>query len=158
MRGNCYGVKVIRFGRIAFPIRQKTASPELCEKYWRKVIENQNWFDCDKECLVALLVNAQLRILSYSLVSIGSLTEAIAHPREIFRAAIAESAWGLILIHNHCSGYAVPSRTDRVFTRRIAACGRLLGIDLIDHLILGDPAAKRARDRRFSFKEEGKIL
>ena len=71
-------------------------------------------------------------------VSIGCLTSSIVHPRELFRPAIVAGASGLVLSHNHPSGEPEPSTEDLALTRRLAAAGSLLGIEILDHIITGD--------------------
>jgi DNA repair protein RadC len=74
----------------------------------------------------------------------------VVHPREVFRAAIAESAAALVLVHNHPSGDPTPSREDREVTEQLAAAGRLIGISVLDHVVVGD-------GRYVSFVEMGLI-
>ncbi len=71
-------------------------------------------------------------------VFIGSLNASIVHPREVYKEAIKRSAASIICIHNHPSGDPTPSREDIEVTRRLVECGRLVGIELLDHLIIGD--------------------
>ncbi|TLM97475.1 hypothetical protein FDZ73_24970, partial [bacterium] len=71
-------------------------------------------------------------------VSIGSLNASLVHPRELFKNAIKKSAAALILVHNHPSGDPSPSREDIDVTRRLAEAGKLLGIEILDHVIIGD--------------------
>jgi DNA repair protein RadC len=81
-------------------------------------------------------------------VSVGTLDTSIAHPREIFRAAALASASTIALFHNHPSGDPTPSPDDLVLTRRLVQAGVVMGIDVVDHVILGD-------GRWFSFRETG---
>lgn len=83
----------------------------------------------------------------------GSLNESIAHPREIFRPAIAAAAYAVIVVHNHPSGDPAPSTADHSLTRRLADAAELLQIKLLDHVIIGAPAD--GREPYFSFKEAG---
>jgi DNA repair protein RadC len=85
------------------------------------------------------------------IVSVGSLNESIAHPREILRPALIHSAYGFILAHNHPSGDPAASDADRRLTRRIHEAAELLRINLIDHIIVGAP--EEGRQPYFSFKE-----
>lgn len=82
------------------------------------------------------------------LVSQGSLTASVVHPREVFNPAIRDSAAAVICVHNHPSGDPQPSQEDRVLTRRLAEAGRLLGIQVLDHIIIG-------RQAYMSFADEG---
>jgi len=89
-----------------------------------------------KEHLVALYLDAQNRLLSRETISIGSLNTTRTHPREILQPAIACSALGFILVHNHPSGSLTPSQDDVDFTRAIRRASEIIGIGLYDHLIV----------------------
>ncbi|GJL61675.1 MAG: hypothetical protein NPIRA04_03290 [Nitrospirales bacterium] len=104
--------------------------------------------ELDREHFVIVGLDAKHRIIGGSLIAIGSLTAAIVHPREIFKTAIAMNAAALILLHNHPSGDPTPSPEDHELTKRLAECGELLGIRILDHLIVGD-------NRYYSFADEG---
>src|SRR5690242_11846878 len=123
---NSFMLKVLRVGEPERAARMDT--PQSAAKYWRAVIKRQPWFDENKEHLVALLLNTRHVIEGYSLVSVGSLNESLAHPREIFRAAIAFGAAALIVCHNHPSGNVSPSRSDRDLFAKLDEAGRLLNI------------------------------
>ena len=94
--------------------------------------------DLRQEEFHALLLNTQHRIIRSVLVTRGILDASLIHPREVFRSAIVESAAGVILVHNHPTGSVSPSREDILITRRFEKCGRILGIDVVDHIIVGD--------------------
>lgn len=104
----------------------------------------------DKEHFIILMLNTKNFLLGVETVSIGSLNSSIVHPRELFKSAINKSAAAIILAHNHPSGDATPSREDIEVTKRIKSGGQLLGIDVIDHIIIGD-------NSYYSFKEEKMI-
>jgi DNA repair protein RadC len=140
-----YMVKVMRVCEVP---SGHGATPTTAHTYWRDVIAKQAWFDADKEHLVALLLNADGDVQAFNLVSIGSITETIAYPREIFRAAVANAAFAIVLMHNHPVGAPTPSDADKSVTDRLRACGALLGIPLIDHVIVAEGAS-------YSFKENG---
>jgi DNA repair protein RadC len=94
--------------------------------------------DLRREIFVSLLLDTKHRLLRAIPVSIGSLTASLVHPREVFAPAIRHSAAGLLVFHNHPSGDPTPSAEDLQVTRRLAEVGRLVGIPLLDHVILGD--------------------
>lgn len=128
--------------------RQKMDSPALvCELLGAEMRA------LNKESLRVILLDTRYHLLRVEEVSLGSLNESIAHPREIFKPAISHSAFAIILVHNHPSGDPSPSEADRRLTRRLAEAGQLLQIGLLDHLIIGSPAEGRAA--YFSFKEAG---
>jgi DNA repair protein RadC len=81
-------------------------------------------------------------------VFIGSLNASIVHPREVFKEALRRSAASLICVHNHPSGDPTPSREDIEVTRRLVECGQMLGIEVLDHLIIGEK-------KYVSLKEKG---
>ncbi len=95
-----------------------------------------------------LLLDTKHRVLRTVVLSVGTLDASIVHPREVFGAAATAGAAALVLFHNHPSGDPKPSQDDVELTRRLAAAGILMGIDVIDHVILADV-------RYYSFKEEG---
>ena len=93
--------------------------------------------DKKKEHVVALLLDVRQRLIRLAPIAIGSLTASVVHPRELFAEAIASSAACVIVAHNHPSGDPEPSEADRALTKRLVQAGRLLGIEVLDHLIVG---------------------
>ena len=91
-----------------------------------------------QEIVVALYLNTKNEIIKKEEVFKGSLNSSVAHPREIFKGAVRYSAARLIVGHNHPSGNPEPSDADIQFTKRLAECGELMGIDLLDHIIAGE--------------------
>lgn len=94
--------------------------------------------DQRKEHFVCLYLNARNQVIHQEVISIGSLSASIVHPREVFQVAITRTAAGIILAHNHPSGDATPSREDIDLTSRLVEAGRIMGIDILDHIILSD--------------------
>jgi DNA repair protein RadC len=92
----------------------------------------------DREQFVVLVLDGKNRIVGFNVVSVGSLTAALVHPREVFKAAVLSNAAALILAHNHPSGDPTPSTEDRALTSRLRQAGELLGIRVLDHVVLGD--------------------
>lgn len=170
-----YMLKVLRVGEPEPSMRIDT--PALAKRYWNNVIREQPWFDEGKEHIIVLLLSTKFEVEGYSLVSIGSLSESVAHPREIFRAAVANGNYAIIILHNHPSGDPRPSRTDQSLTTRLMQAAEILQIRLLDHVIIGrrrlrmslaDFGARRmsrkvrvarsiCRRGYFSFKEAGAI-
>ena len=91
----------------------------------------------DREHFRAILLNTKNRILGIRTIAIGSLNASVVHAREVFKAAVAESAQAVVLVHNHPSGVPDPSEEDIVVTERLSEAGRILGIEVLDHIILG---------------------
>jgi len=105
----------------------------------------------DREHFCALMLNTRGVVVSQTTVSIGSLNASLVHPRELFRDAVRHSAASMILVHNHPSGDVTPSQEDIQLTRRLMKCGSLMGIEILDHVIVG-------RGHKFlSMKEQGLI-
>ena len=106
-----------------------------------------------QESLRVLLLSTRYRLLRVETISIGSVNESIADPREVFRPAIIHNAFAIILAHNHPSGDPSPSDTDRQMTKRMNDVAGMLRIRLLDHVIIGSPSP--AHPAYFSFKEAG---
>ena len=94
--------------------------------------------DADREQFVVALLTVRHRLIGLHTVSVGCLTSSLVHPREVFKPAILGSAAALLIAHNHPSGDPEPSAEDVALTRRLASAGTLLGIEILDHLIVGE--------------------
>ena len=92
----------------------------------------------DREHFLTILLNTKNRVISIEEVSVGTLNSSSVHPREVFRSAIKRSAASMILVHNHPSGDTTPSDDDLEATQRICEAGRIIGIEVMDHIIIGD--------------------
>ena len=99
-----------------------------------------------KEEFRVLVVNNKNRILKKSIISIGTVSETIVHPREVFREAIKEGGSAIIITHNHPSGILTPSKEDIKATERIAEAGQIIGIPMLDHVIVTDNAYYSMRE------------
>lgn len=106
--------------------------------------------DRKREEFRCILLDAKNRVIREEIVSIGSLTASLVHPRDTFKAAVRESAAAVILVHNHPSGDVRPSQDDIQLTRRLVHAGDLLGIRVLDHVIVGNSG-------HFSFRDQGLI-
>lgn len=91
----------------------------------------------DREHFRAILLNTKNRILGIRTISVGSLNSSVVHAREVFKAAVSESAQAIVLVHNHPSGVPEPSPEDIAVTERLCEAGRILGIEVLDHVVLG---------------------
>ncbi|WP_269902676.1 RadC family protein [Crassaminicella thermophila] len=91
-----------------------------------------------KEYFKIMLLNTKNEIISIENISIGSLNSSLVHPREVFVRAIRKSAASLVLIHNHPSGNPKPSNEDIKITQRLIEAGKIIGIEILDHIIIGD--------------------
>ncbi|MCO7127945.1 DNA repair protein RadC [Sporolactobacillus shoreicorticis] len=91
-----------------------------------------------QEHFVALFLNTKNQVLYKKTIFVGSLNASIVHPREVFKEAVRQSAAAIICFHNHPSGDPTPSREDIDVTKRLASCGKMLGVDVLDHIVIGD--------------------
>lgn len=105
----------------------------------------------DQEHLVAIFLNTKNVVLSRKTIFIGSLNASIVHPREIYRQALKLGAASIVIGHNHPSGHAGPSREDIEVTNRLVEVGKMVGIELIDHVIIGESGSFT------SLKEKGYV-
>ena len=103
----------------------------------------------DREHFVVCMLDQKNHVIGIHTVSMGSLTASIVHPREVFKAAILANAATILCGHNHPSGDPQPSQADRAITHRLADAGKLLGVNVVDHIIIGGAG------KYFSFADEG---
>ncbi|MGI6514391.1 MAG: DNA repair protein RadC [Syntrophomonadaceae bacterium] len=113
--------------------QQQIKSPEDVKNY---VMEDMRYYD--REHFKCLYLNRKNQVISLETISIGGLANALVHPREVFKPAVKRSAAAVILIHNHPSGDPTPSKEDINITKRLIESGKLLGIEVLDHIIIGD--------------------
>jgi DNA repair protein RadC len=106
-----------------------------------------------QEQVIVATLDTRLRHLGTTVVSVGSVSESSAHPREILRPVITRGAYGFVLIHNHPSGDASPSRADEMVTRKLVEAAELMQVRFLDHVIIGRPAP--GRFPYYSFREAG---
>ncbi len=104
--------------------------------------------DTDREHFVILMLGQKNQVIGINTVSIGSLTASVVHPREVYKPLILSNAAAVILGHNHPSGDPQPSKEDRAITTRLKEAGTLLGVNVLDHIIVGGDG------RYFSFADE----
>jgi DNA repair protein RadC len=134
-----YEYKVISLKEVCSNALASCENPEMAQNYWTTNVLNHPYYNAEVECLVVLILNAKRKIKGHYLVSVGILDTVLSHPREIFRLAIVTSASSIVLMHNHPSGDPCPSESDVLMTRGIIRAGQLLKIELIDHIIMGNP-------------------
>jgi len=89
-----------------------------------------------KEHFLAYLLDARNVVIAEETISVGTLTMAVVHPREVFEPAVRHSAAGIVLVHNHPSGDSTPGDDDRRLTKRLVEAGKLMGIEILDHVIV----------------------
>lgn len=132
-----------RISSLSYDDRFVIRSPEDGAKY---VMNDMRFLS--QEHFVCLYLNTKNQVLHKQTIFIGSLNASIVHPREVFKEAFRRSAASIICIHNHPSGDPAPSREDIEVTKRLAECGKIIGIDVLDHLIIGE-------NKYVSLKEKG---
>ena len=118
---------------------QQCETPDQAAAYWKAHIANHPYFNSECECLVVFILNTRRRVKGHYLVSIGTMDTILCHPREVFRLAIMASAAAIIIAHNHPSGEATPSEADIKVTRDLIRAGQLLKIEVLDHIVIGNP-------------------
>jgi len=99
-----------------------------------------------QECFIVLLLDGRQRVLGKRVISRGTLTASLVHPREVFRPALAACAASLVLVHNHPSGDPTPSSEDRAVTQRLVEAGELLGVRVVDHIVVAEEGFVSLRD------------
>jgi DNA repair protein RadC len=134
-------VKEIFVSNTAYSCSEDVANSEIAEKELK---------NSDREKFICVHFNIKNRIISYEVVSMGSLTSSIVHPREVFKAAILANAASVLFMHNHPSGEPEPSIDDIEITNRLCKAAAILGINVLDHLII-------TRNDYLSFRQKGLI-
>ena len=120
--------------------------PEAAASLARKFLP----MDEGREAFGVILLDGRHQPTGFHVVSVGTVNQSIVHPRETFRAAVVDGSVAIILTHNHPSGDTQPSEEDRSVTSRLVRAGKVLGIEVLDHLVVTD-------DGYYSFKEHGEI-
>ncbi|MDH5160284.1 DNA repair protein RadC [Heyndrickxia oleronia] len=122
-----------RIGNLTYNDRYIIRSPEDAANY---VMNDMRFLS--QEHFVCLYLSTKNQVIHQQTIFIGSLNASIVHPREVFKEAFRRSAASIICIHNHPSGDPGPSREDIEVTKRLVECGKIIGIEILDHLIIGD--------------------
>ncbi|MGO9014027.1 MAG: JAB domain-containing protein [Dissulfurispiraceae bacterium] len=118
--------------------RQSVSSAFEVSKVLSAILETESELDRDKEHLWIVGLNAKNVIKFIDLASLGTLTNSLVHPREVFRLAVNRGVASIIAGHNHPSGDPAPSRDDIAVTERLKKAGEILGIAVLDHVIIGN--------------------
>jgi DNA repair protein RadC len=121
-------------------------TPDQAADYWRLHIATHPYFNPDCECFVVLILNTRRRIKGHQLVSIGTIDTTLVSPREVFRGAVVASAAAIVLMHNHPSGDPTASEADIKVTRDLIRAGQLMKIEVLDHIIVGNPSRASLRE------------
>lgn len=131
-----------RLARQGGPLEQFRSSKDVANYYMPRLADKK------REQFQVILLDRKNRVMRHVMISQGSLTASVVHPREVFNPAIRASAAAVLFVHNHPSGDPQPSQEDRTLTARLAEAGKLLGIQVLDHIIVG-------RNTYMSFADEG---
>jgi DNA repair protein RadC len=141
-RVDIVSIKMVKESSLLYKDR-KVSSPNDAYKLIKEFLEC-----ADREELIVCSLDTKNQPTTINVVSIGTLNSSLVHPREVFKVAILSNAASIIIAHNHPSGHPEPSTEDINITNRLKECGKLLGIDVIDHIIIGT-------ERFVSLKEKG---
>jgi DNA repair protein RadC len=114
-------------------------TPEKAVEYWRLHIATSVYFNPENECMVVLLLNTRRRVKGHELLTLGTKDTLLVDVAHTFRSAVIAGASALILMHNHPSGEPQPSEADIKVTRDLIRAGQLLKIEVLDHVIVGNP-------------------
>lgn len=144
-RVDIVSIKLIKESSIQY-IGRKVSSPSDAAN-----LVNDFLYDIDREVLVVVSLDTKNQPTNLSVCSMGSLNSSIVHPREVFKTAVLSNAASILIAHNHPSSDPTPSQEDINITKRLYESGKILGIDLIDHIIIGD------KTKFVSLKEKGII-
>jgi len=144
-RVNIVTIKIVREAGVLYQnrtINSPSDSANLLEPFLK---------DEDRECFLVVCLDTKNQPTAIHTVSIGTLNSSLVHPREVFKVALLANSNALILAHNHPSGEPKPSQEDLEVTRRLVEAGKILGIEVLDHIIIG------SNSRFVSLKERGDI-
>jgi len=134
----------------------KCRTPEDARAVVLAAIANKPDFDGEKETFWVILLNTRNGVKAVNLVSTGILDSCLVHPREVYRPAIVIGAAAIICVHTHPSGDPAPSVEDIRITRQLIQAGKVIGINCLDHVVLGRPNTERTRDF-VSMREAGLV-
>lgn len=139
---NAFGLKLFqviseRYAKESIPKKLDCDSTQKVAKYLQEKIGKEK-----KEYFVVLYLDARHQLLREEVTSIGTLNASLVHPREVFKPAIENSAAAIIVAHNHPSGGTEPSEADIMLTGRLSDAGKMLGIELLDHLVISSEGSR----------------
>ena len=131
-----------RMVRLEYQNRYSIRNPEDCARY---MMEEMRFLQ--QEHFVCLYLNTKNQVMHRQTVFIGSLNTSIVHPREVFKEAFRRAAASIICLHNHPSADPTPSREDIEGTKRLVECGKIIAIEILDHIIIGDHKFVSLKDK-----------
>jgi DNA repair protein RadC len=137
-----YELKVVRERRTGYGAARRIAtSRDIYEAF------HERFERLDREEFLVIPLDGKNQVLGFHVVSVGTLTASLVHPREVYKLAVLANAAAIVVVHNHPSGHPEPSAEDQAITQRLKEAGELLGIALLDHVVIGD-------GRYFSFTDQ----
>ena len=139
-RVDIISLKLVRESSLLYRPR-KIHGPKDAYELVRNTLE-----DADRETFMVIYLNTKNEPTAIHTVSVGTLNSSLVHPREVFKAALMVNTSSLILAHNHPSGDPEPSREDIDITRRLVEAGNILGIQILDHLVVGNGRYRSLKD------------
>lgn len=122
----------------------KVDKPHILADYFMEELRHKK-----NECFIVVFLSTKCKLLGHNIISMGSLTASIVHPREVYKSAIQKSAHSIIVLHNHPSGDPTPSKEDLQITSRLKSAGDVIGIPLLDHIIIGDGIYKSLKEESY---------
>lgn len=143
-RVDVVSIKMVKESSFLYKNR-RISSPKDVVELLRNFLEG-----ADREQFITCCMDTKNQPTSINIVSVGTINSSLVHPREVFKTAILGNSSSIIVAHNHPSGDPLPSKEDIDITQRLKEAGRIIGIDLIDHVIIGE-------DRYVSLKEKGVV-
>lgn len=135
MRINMYSVKLVKEVGVNYFLEDKITSPRIARDVIEKVLELSS-SPVEKFGIIAL--NTKNKLVGVHVIAIGGLSQAVVEAREIFQRAILNNAASIILFHGHPSGEPDPSKEDVVFSKKIEDAGKIIGIKVLDHVVIGE--------------------
>lgn len=117
-------------------VRDGSVELQTFLSYRDAVKQMKDFKKSDREHFVAFYLNARYQIIAHSVISTGTLNANLVHPRELFKVAILKNACAMLVAHNHPSGGTEPSEADIELTERLEKAGKIMGIELLDHIIV----------------------
>jgi hypothetical protein len=121
-------------------------TPDKAAEYWRLHVPQNPYFNPECECFAVLLLNTRRRVKAHQIVTFGTHDTLLVHPISVFRLAVITCAAAVVLMHNHPSGEPTPSEADIKVTRDLIRAGQLLKIEVLDHVIIGNPKHTSLRE------------
>lgn len=144
-RYNIYTLELVRESAKVYDVDRRVRSPEDVMDMATRVLQLNNK---TQEHFVVLALNTKNQVIGVHTVHIGTVNASIVHPRDVYQRLLLNNASGYIAIHNHPSGDPTPSEEDKMVTKRLVEAGKVIGIDCLDHIIVG-------HDKHLSLKEKG---